>query len=133
MRMIVIAYIIASTGYALLSIVPTGMFQLIWVCVAMVGYSMPTVNSLYYTIIHLGVPQDKVGRVVSIDTTLSFIAMPLGTIASGPLALIIGTNNLFLISAILSIIVILFFYVFTNIRKLNEVKETEVIENSIIE
>jgi len=133
MRMILIAYIIASTGYALLSFVPIGMFQLIWICVAMVGFSMPTINSLYYTIIHLSVPQDKVGRVVSIDTTLSFIAMPLGTIMSGPLALMIGTNFLFFISAILSIIVIAFFYMFTNIRKLNEVRETEVNEKSIIE
>jgi len=133
MRMILIAYMIASTGYALLSIIPTGMFQLIWVCVAMVGFSMPTINSLYYTIIHLGVPQDKVGRVVSIDTTLSFIAMPLGTIASGPLALIIGTNLLFLISGILAIIVMLSFYIFTNIRKLNEIKETEDNEKNIIE
>ncbi|MFX0058984.1 MAG: MFS transporter [Candidatus Heimdallarchaeota archaeon] len=123
MRMIFIAYIISSIGYALLATVPIGMFQLIWLYLAMIGFSMPTINSLYFTIIHLSVPKNKVGRVISIDTTLSLIAMPLGTIASGPLALILGTNNLFLICGILSLFIFTLFYIFSNIRKLNEVKE----------
>lgn len=131
MRMIYIAYIIASIGYSLLATVPIGFFPLIWLYMAMIGFSMPTVNSLYYTIIHLSVPKDKVGRVVSIDTTLSLIAMPLGTLASGPLALIIGTKTLFLICGILTFLIFTMFYFFTNIRKLNEVKETEVEDNSL--
>ncbi|MFX1589504.1 MAG: MFS transporter [Promethearchaeota archaeon] len=131
MRMIFIAYIIASIGYSLLATVPLGFFPLIWVYMAMIGFSMPTVNSLYYTIIHLSVPKDKVGRVVSIDTTLSLIAMPLGTLASGPLALIIGTRNLFLICGILTFLIFSIFYFFTNIRKLNEVKEAEVEESNV--
>jgi DHA3 family macrolide efflux protein-like MFS transporter len=132
MRMIFVAYTIASIGYALLATVPTGLFPLVWFYIAMVGFSMPTVNSLYYTIIHLSVPKDKVGRVVSIDTSLSLIAMPLGTIASGPLAIILGTRNLFFISGILTLIIFTLFYIFTNIRRLNEVKETDINENSLI-
>jgi DHA3 family macrolide efflux protein-like MFS transporter len=132
MRMIYIAYIIASIGYSLLATVPIGFFPLIWLYMAMIGFSMPTVNSIYYTIIHLSVPKNKVGRVVSIDTTLSLIAMPLGTLASGPLALIIGTNNLFFICGILTFLIFTIFYFFTNIRKLNEVKETEIEESNVI-
>jgi hypothetical protein len=79
-------------------------------------------------LIHLKVPHDKVGRVVSIDTTLSFIAMPIGTLLAGPLSLLMGTSILFIVAALLNITTISLFYIFSNVRAFGEIKEEEKIE-----
>lgn len=131
-RVIFITYIIMSIGTILIATVPKGNILLIILYSPLSGLAGPIINSLYFTIIHLKVPHDKVGRVISIDTTLSFIAMPIGTLLAGPLASIIGTANLFLLSGILIIITINIFYIFGNIRSLGTIKEIEANENDLI-
>ncbi len=130
MRMIVVAYIIMGIGNILVATAPRGNFPLIMFYSSMIGLAAPLINSLYFTIIHHKVPQDKVGRVISIDMTLSFIAMPMGTILSGPLAKIMGTPNLFVMSAILSLTTINLFYIFSNIRALDAIEENEARDNN---
>jgi DHA3 family macrolide efflux protein-like MFS transporter len=124
-RVIYLAYIFASIGQILLATTPVGNFPLLMIYSAMGGFTIPIINSLYFTIIHLKVPHDKVGRVVSIDTTLSFIAMPLGTLIAGPLAIALGTPLLFLICSVLTIYTITLMYLLSNIRALDTVKEVE--------
>jgi DHA3 family macrolide efflux protein-like MFS transporter len=119
MRAIYIAFILGSIGYLLLALVPTGMIFLLIIFLPITGFSLPIINSLYFTIIQLKVPHNKVGRVISIDTTMSFIAMPLGTLFAGPLAEIMGTANLFLICAILSLVITNLFFFFTKVRSLD--------------
>ena len=131
MRAILITYMIMSIGQILIATVPTGFIWLIAVYAPLAGIGGPVINSLWFTLIHLKVPHDKVGRVVSIDTTLSFIAMPIGTLLAGPLALFMGTANLFIVAAILIIITISLFYIFTNIRAFGVIKEVESSENNI--
>ena len=126
MRMIYVAYIIMSIGGILLATTPTGNIPLLMIYAIIIGFTGPIINSLYFTIIHLKVPHDKVGRVISIDTTLSFVAMPLGTLLAGPLANAIGTPILFLISALLVFITITMFYIFSNVRSLDIIKEIEI-------
>jgi DHA3 family macrolide efflux protein-like MFS transporter len=130
MRIIYIAYIIMGIGNILIASVPKGHIILIVFFSPITGFAIPFINSLYFTLIHLRVPQDKVGRVLSIDTSLSFIAIPIGTLLAGPLANIMGTANLFLTSAILSMIIISLFYILTNMRSLGVIKEIENQENS---
>jgi len=118
MRVIYVAYLISLIGNILFATTILGNIPLLMIYAAIGAVSVPVINSLYFTIIHLKVPQDKVGRVVSIDTTLSYIAMPVGTLLVGPLAIAIGTPLLFFISAILSLITITLIYFFSNIRSL---------------
>jgi len=125
MRAILITYMIMSLGQILIATAPTGFIYLIAIYAPLVGLAAPVINSLWFTMIHLKVPHDKVGRVVSIDTTLSFIAMPIGTILAGPLALFMGTANLFIFATILIITTISLFYIFTNIRTLGIIEEEE--------
>jgi DHA3 family macrolide efflux protein-like MFS transporter len=124
-RVIFLAYVIWSIGNILLATAPLGYIPLLMIYSTIGGLTIPLINSLYFTIIHLKVPPDKVGRVVSIDTTLSFIAMPVGTLFAGPLALAIGTPFLFLISSILTMITITLIYFFSSIRALDNIKEIE--------
>ena len=128
MRMIYVAYIIMSIRSILLATTPTGNIPLLMIYAIIIGVTGPIINSLYFTIIHLKVPHDKVGRVISIDTTLSFVAMPLGTLLAGPLANAIGTPILFLISALLVFITITMIYIFSSVRALDTIKEIEIKE-----
>jgi len=121
-----------SIGTILIATVPKGNIPLIILYSPLSGLAAPIINSLYFTLIHLKVPHDKVGRVISLDTTLSFIAMPIGTLLAGPLASIMGTAGLFLLSGILSIMTINLFYIFSNIRSLGAIKEIEANENDLI-
>ncbi|MFX1568942.1 MAG: MFS transporter [Promethearchaeota archaeon] len=125
MRVILITYMISATGQILIATAPRGFIYLIAIFAPLVGLGGPIINSLWFTMIHLKVPHDKVGRVVSIDTTLSFIAMPIGTLLAGPLALFMGTAPLFIIAAILIISTMSCFYIFTNIRALGVMEEEE--------
>lgn len=131
-RAIFITYIIMSIGTILIATVPKGNIPLIILYSPLSGLAAPIINSLYFTLIHLKVPQDKVGRVISLDTTLSFIAMPIGTLLAGPLASIMGTAGLFLLSGILSIMTISLFYIFSNIRSLGAIEEIEANENDLL-
>ncbi len=130
MRMIYVAYIIMSIGSILVATTPTGNIPLLMIYSSMTGFTGPIINSLYFTIIHQKVPHDKVGRVISIDTTLSFVAMPLGTLLAGPLAIAIGTPILFLISAILVFITITLIYIFSSVRSLDTINEIEIEEHN---
>ena len=130
MRMIYVAYIIMSIGSILLATTPTGNIPLLMIYSSIIGLPVPIISSLYFTIIHLKVPHDKVGRVLSIDTTLSFVAMPLGILLAGPLTNAIGTPILFLISALLAIIAITLIYIFSSIRSLDTIKKIEIEENN---
>lgn len=116
---IISAAIIHAIVYALFSFVPSGFFYLMMLYSAIRGLTMPIINALYFTILQLKVPSDKLGRITSIDNTLSFISIPLGSILAGPLAVIIGIGPLFFISASSIIVVEILVYFFTKIRSLD--------------
>jgi len=60
---------------------------------------------------------EKLGRVSSIDSTLSMLISPVGSVLVGPLTLLLGVNNLFLVSAFLGLTIITAGYFLTGIRK----------------
>ncbi|MCK4380124.1 MAG: MFS transporter [Candidatus Lokiarchaeota archaeon] len=107
---------IVGIGYALLAFVPTGFFMLIGILLLIAGITLPIINTIFQTILQTNVPQDKLGRVTSIDSTLSAIITPLGAIIAGPIAVLIGIHSLFLFCAIAIILVTLMTYFFTGIR-----------------
>ena len=115
---------IVLIGYAYLAFVPTGFFIMMIIGLFLMGINLPIINTIFQTIEQTIVPPDKIGRVMSIDSTLSMIIMPIGVILTGVLSIPLGVNNLFLYSAILGIVITLAIYAFTNIRHYdNEKKE----------
>jgi MFS family permease len=86
----------------------------------------PITVSTYLAILQTVVSKDKIGRVMSIDHMISMAVAPIGALFAGPLALLIGIRNLFLITAILGIIHPFLIWFFTKIRQL------EVIEREIL-
>jgi len=115
---------IVLIGYAYLAFVPTGFFLMMIIGLFLMGINLPIINTIFQTIEQTIVPPDKIGRVMSIDSTLSMMIMPVGVILTGVLSIPLGVNNLFLYSAIIGIAITLATYAFTNIRHYDNEKKT---------
>ncbi|MBY9018106.1 MAG: MFS transporter [Candidatus Lokiarchaeota archaeon] len=99
--------------------VPKGNYLSMWIAASIMGFMMPIGNTIYMTVIQLTVPKEKMGRVVSIDQSLSSIMSPIGAISAGPLADLIGIRPLFLIVSIIGSVGSIAVWKGTRLRKVN--------------
>ena len=120
---ITIAVVIHGIAYSLFAFILIGDFFHMMILSVIRGITMPIINAIYFTILQTSVSHEKLGRITSIDNTLSFIAMPLGTAISGLLAYFYGIGPLFFISASLYILTTVMIFFLTNLRKLDSIKE----------
>ncbi|MFX1569321.1 MAG: MFS transporter [Promethearchaeota archaeon] len=116
--------IIFGIVYALFAFVPVGFTFLIMLYSAIFSFIIVICNALFFTIMQLRIPSDKLGRVTSIDSTLSTIIIPIGSILAGLLAVIIGIAPLFFICGSLIVLVEIIVYFFTKIRLLDSEGES---------
>ncbi len=123
---IVMALYIQTLGYFLQVITPIGMFEFMALGAFIFGCMLPIINAMHRTIIQVVIPPELQGRVTAIATALGGILLPLGMLASGPLADFLGTRVLFLIANILCILVITFMWLFTDLRSLDKYNEIDV-------
>jgi len=84
--------------------VPKGFFLVMAIANFAVGFLLPIGNTIYMTIIQTTVPHDKMGRVTSIDQSISTLISPFGALIAGPLADIIGARIVFLLSSIIGVV-----------------------------
>ncbi len=95
-------------GIMVLGLIPVGeswSFGVMSLVGFLVAWTLPLINTVFATIMQKKVPRDKLGRVNSIDISVSSAITPLGYILSGPLAQLIGIPMLFALSGLLGIIV----------------------------
>jgi DHA3 family macrolide efflux protein-like MFS transporter len=118
-RVIFITIAVAMTGYLILSLAPSGSYLILGIGGIVLGFNLPIANSLYLTFLQSSVPADKQGRVTSITHTLVSAISPIGTLISGPFALLLGIPMLFFFSALIGILAVISFWSFTGIRKVN--------------
>jgi len=118
-KIIFISLVIALTGYLIFAIAPPGLFIILGLGGAILGFNLPIINALYQTFVQTVVPADKLGRVTSIDHTLSSAISPLGSILSGPLAVVFGIQGLFIYCSVIGILCTIGFWSFTGIRKVD--------------
>jgi len=109
-------------GYSLLIITPYRFFIFIAIGLFIAGLSFNFILINYMTILQSSVPPDKVGRVVSLDHSITFAIMPLGSIIGGMLAELIGIKNLYLIFIVIAITISILIWIFTDIRKLDFIR-----------
>jgi DHA3 family macrolide efflux protein-like MFS transporter len=124
-RVIFITITTAMVGYLILSIAPSGSYLILGLGGVVLGFNLPIANSLYLTFVQSSVPLDKQGRVTSITHTLVSVINPIGTLISGPLALFLGMPVLFFFCSLIGIFVVISFWSFTGIRKVNIDSEKE--------
>ena len=101
---------------SVLGLAPSGFFIVLWIGVAIVGFILPVISTIFLTIIQTTVPPDKMGRVSSVSQSMSSAIFPIGTLVAGPLAVAIGMRNVFLFSSILGVLVVFLIWRFTKIR-----------------
>jgi MFS family permease len=111
--------IIAWIGYMIFAIAPVGSFLIMGLGGVILGFVLPIINSLAQTFIQTNVPPDKLGRVTSIESTLSSAISPIGSLISGPLALLMGIPALFFSCALLGMLCTISFWYFTGIKKVD--------------
>ena len=124
---------IFMVGYAMLAYSPYRAFLLMIILAFVMGFMLPIVNTIFQTIMQTAIPHDKLGRVSSIDSTLSMLITPFGALIVGPLALILGVPNLFFFSALLGMVTIACLYIFTGIRHVNYDEMAETMKNKLEE
>ncbi len=114
------------TFYVLIVIAPYQNFYLMMIGGFLGSIIFPITVSTYLTILQTVVPSDKIGRVMSIDHTISMAIAPIGALIVGPLAGTIGVVNLLLVSAIIGIVNPIILWFFTKIRYLDRPQEPEI-------
>ena len=93
--------IFLMVSISVFAFVPKGSYIPMWIAASVMGFTLPIGNTIYMTVIQLTVPKEKMGRVNSIDQSLSSIMAPIGAISAGPLAEFFGIRTLFLLISII--------------------------------
>ena len=114
------------TFYLLIILAPYQNFYLMMVGGFLGAIIFPITVATYLTILQTVVPSDKIGRVMSIDHTVSMAIAPIGALLVGPLSGLMGVVNLLLASAIIGIVNPIFLWFFTKIRYLDRPQEPEI-------
>lgn len=108
--------LIGEIGHLILALAPPGNFLIISIGGFLFAFIVPFVNTMFLTILQTVIPPDKQGRVMSNVITIVTLATPIAMIISGPIAALIGIEMLFILSAGLNFIFIIFVWIFSNIR-----------------
>ena len=97
--------LVVCTGtLSVLALAPNGFFLMMGIAIFVIGFLLPIGNTIYMTIIQTVVPHDKMGRVISMDHSISALISPFGALIAGPLAEIIGVRIVFLLCSIIGIV-----------------------------
>ena len=114
------------TFYLLIILAPYQNFYLMMIGGFLGAIIFPITVATYLTILQTVVPSDKIGRVMSIDHTISMAIAPIGALLVGPLAGLMGVVNLLLASALIGIVNPIILWFFTKIRYLDRPQEPEI-------
>lgn len=97
-----------GTGVLLTGLLPATGLKIFIVLSVFMGISVPFYNGVQTSIFQIKIKQEYLGRVLSLSSSISMIAMPLGLILSGIFAEIIGVEKWFLILGILTLLIAVF-------------------------
>jgi DHA3 family macrolide efflux protein-like MFS transporter len=117
--------IILMSFISVYAFIPRGIFFPIWIANIVVGFMLPIGNTIYMTVVQITVPQEKMGRVNSIDQSLSTIASPIAAISAGPLADLLGIRFLFLLFSLIGSLGSIAVWKGTRLRKANYDDQSE--------
>lgn len=94
---------VMGVGLVITGLLPQSGFKVFIVLAAMMGATIPFYYGVQTAIFQLKIKSDYLGRVFSLLSSLTMVAMPLGLILSGAFAQVIGVEKWFLISGILAV------------------------------
>ncbi|MDR0899918.1 MAG: MFS transporter [Lactobacillaceae bacterium] len=124
MNILVIGYIVAGLFFGAAGLLPSNHHYLIWFEIFQIpaGVGFMLGNGLFNSLIQQAFPAEKLGRVLSITTTISNLAGPVGLVFASPLEKAIGLNGLSIMGGVAMVIFTLVIYSDKNARALNHLK-----------
>lgn len=103
-------------GLIITGLLPPSGFKAFVVLATLMGITIPFYYGVQTAIFQSKINPEYLGRVLSLFTSLSMIAMPIGLILSGTFAEVIGVERWFLISGILAVLLSLFCVMLPSLR-----------------
>jgi len=97
-----------GAGVLLTGLLPSTGLKIFILLSAIMGISVPFFTGVQTAIFQVKIKQEYLGRVLSLSSSISMIAMPMGLILSGIFAEIIGVPKWFLISGIMTLLLAVF-------------------------
>jgi len=119
MRIFFVGIMVINIGYLIYALAPIGVFLYIQIGLLIMGLLIPIVDIIVLTVMQQTVPLDKMGRVSSISSMFMMVTQPIGAILAGPLSLIMGISNLYILCALLSIIITIIPYLSPKFRHID--------------
>jgi DHA3 family macrolide efflux protein-like MFS transporter len=124
--------LVFNLGYSILGFVPFGFFLLMGITGFFMGLCLPLINTMLMTLMQMKVPAQKIGRVTAINSTLAMAISPLGTIIAGPIADLLGIQNLFILCGVFGIIITLIVWIFSDMKEIEGDSEEKSLEEEEI-
>jgi MFS family permease len=84
----------------------------------LVGFGLTAINTIWFTVLHETIPNEKLGRVLSLDVLATFATIPLGEALGGVLTDHIGPAAVFLIFGIFNLVNVLFPLLVREVREM---------------
>ncbi|NLJ89447.1 MAG: MFS transporter [Clostridiales bacterium] len=111
---------IAGMGIGLVAtglLPPTGI-KIFLILAFFMGITIPFYHGVLNSIYQIKISEEYLGRIFSLTSSLTKLAMPLGLILTGAFAEIIGVNRWFFISGVLTLIIAMVAYMMPSLRKI---------------
>ncbi|MFX0152643.1 MAG: MFS transporter [Candidatus Hodarchaeota archaeon] len=129
---IILCLYLQLVGYFIQVITPIGVFEFMAIGAFIFGAMLPIINSMFRTILQVVVPPELQGRVTAITAAMAGAILPIGMLASGPLAESLGIVELFIISIVMSLIILSLMYIFTDLKYADKGIETSEFQKEIL-
>lgn len=108
---------IYGIGLIIAGILPSNGFKVFVILSLIMGASVPFYSGVQTSIFQMKFKSEYLGRVLSLSSSLTMFAMPLGLILSGLFVDIIGISNWFFISGIATVIISFFSMMIPSLKK----------------
>lgn len=96
---------IYGVGLIVIGLLPSSGFKIFAFLYLIMGASVPFYRGVQTSIFQMKFEAEYLGRVLSLTSSLTMLAMPFGLVLSGSLAGVIGISNWFLASGIVTIVI----------------------------
>lgn len=113
---IILSIAAMGVGLIITGILQPDQFKVFIVMAGFMGITIPFYYGVLTAIYQLKIKEEFLGRVLSLSTSLGMIAMPLGLILSGSFAEIIGVENWFFLSGIITVGIAMISYMLPSLR-----------------
>ncbi|MFX1324546.1 MAG: MFS transporter [Promethearchaeota archaeon] len=114
--MFFISLFIISVGYLIITLAPYRSYILLSITIIIQGSFLIIPQTIFYSIMQMNIPKEKIGRVYGIILTISYAITPLLGYVSGPFIEVFGVRTAFLMVSVVGIMIFPLIFFLSGIR-----------------